>query len=81
MKGRTAKTLLALSIALLTAAGQDVKVLDAVKKAELKLAEKPDDPEANLTLGKYLAFVKGDWEGAIPHLSMGSDAILKAAAE
>lgn len=52
-----------------------------VKKAIEKLAVNQDDPEANLTVGKHLAFGRADWEKALPHLSKGSDKGLKEAAE
>jgi hypothetical protein len=68
-------------LALLATAQQDAKLLEAVKKAEAKLVESPDDPEANLFLGKYLAFGKGEWERAIPCLSKASDPFYKALAD
>ncbi len=54
--------------------------LKAVEPARKKLAEKPDDPAANLTIGKYLCFVKGEWDRGLAHLEKGSDSALKAAA-
>ena len=53
---------------------------DAAKARET-LRTSPEDPEANLVLGKYLAFVKQDWDGGLPRLALGSDAALKALAE
>lgn len=50
-------------------------------KAESALASNPNDPAANLALGKYLAFHKHEWAAAIPRLAKGSDAVLKGAAE
>ncbi|MBS0207403.1 MAG: protein kinase, partial [Planctomycetes bacterium] len=50
---------------------------DAVEDAKATLANKPDDPEANLTLGRYLCFVKGDWVAGFAKLVQGSDATLK----
>jgi hypothetical protein len=50
-------------------------------KAESALAANPNDPAANLALGKYLAFHKNEWAAAIPRLAKGSDAVLKSAAE
>src|SRR5262249_5445544 len=38
---------------------------------------KPDDPEANLRWGKFLAFYQGDWKEGIEHLAKGGDAGLK----
>lgn len=40
----------------------------------------PTDPKANLAAGRYLCFVKGDWEQGIPMLALGGDAALKAVA-
>jgi len=48
------------------------------QEAEATLAEKPIDPEANLTVGRYRCFLKGDWETGAPMLALGGDADLKA---
>ena len=45
-----------------------------------KLKATPDDPAANLAIGRYLCFVKGDWEAGLPKLAKGSDTALKALA-
>ncbi len=58
----------------ITAAYEDVKVATAT------LAEKPEDPQANLVLGKYHCFLRGDWQTGLPMLARGSDANLKALA-
>jgi hypothetical protein len=50
-------------------------------KAEAALAANPNDPAANLALGKYLAFQKNEWAAAMPRLAKGADAVLKALAE
>jgi WD40 repeat protein len=59
------------------------EVHDAQKEFEAfkVAADKPNDPEANLTRGKYLCFRKGDWEAGLPLLSGGADAALKALAD
>jgi formylglycine-generating enzyme required for sulfatase activity len=57
------------------------KEFEGVVKAELTLSVTPDDPQANLDLGRFLCFVKGDWELGLKCLSKGSDAGLKAIAE
>lgn len=57
------------------------KVSEAVKKAQAKLETVPDDPEANQTMGKYLAFDKGEIEKGLPFLVKGSDVIVKPVAE
>jgi carbohydrate binding protein with CBM4/9 domain len=54
---------------------------DDVRKAEAVLANSPDDAQANLVVGKSLAFGKEDWAAAIPHLAKGSDATLRRLAE
>lgn len=38
-------------------------------KAELTLSVNAGDPEANLLYGRYLCFVKGDWEKGLPCLA------------
>jgi len=52
-----------------------------LKRAEAKVAAKEDDPAANLALGKLLAFGRGEWARAMPHLAKGDDAFFKALAE
>ncbi len=48
------------------------KIADAVKT----LADKPDDAEANLTVGKFQCFDKEDWRKGLPMLERGSDSTL-----
>jgi tetratricopeptide (TPR) repeat protein len=57
------------------------KDFEKLGDARKKLETAPTDPEANLIVGRYLCFVKNDWEGGLPRLVLGSDATLKAAAE
>jgi hypothetical protein len=53
------------------------KQYEAVEAA-LQVAQKnPNDPEANLTIGKYECFVKGDWQGGLDFLGHGNDEALK----
>ncbi|MEQ8785367.1 MAG: hypothetical protein RIC55_03675 [Pirellulaceae bacterium] len=40
-----------------------------VAPALATLNDAPDDPAANLAVGKYLALVKGNWEQALPRLA------------
>jgi hypothetical protein len=49
----------------------------AAKTALDKLAGSPDDPEANLTVGRYRALVEKDWVNALPQLAKGSDPVWK----
>lgn len=46
-----------------------------------RLRDDPDDPAANLALGKYYGFLKGSWDKAIPLLARGDDEPLKALAK
>jgi len=45
----------------------------AVQDALQLLSEQPDDADANLTVGRWYCFQKGDWERGLPYLSRGSD--------
>ena len=56
------------------------KACEKVKEAAAVLERKPDDPEANLSVGKYRCFLKGDWDKGLPMLALASDAELKALA-
>ena len=51
-----------------------------VQAAMATLKEKPDDPDANLTVGKDQCFNRGNWEKGLPKLAMGSDVRLRALA-
>jgi formylglycine-generating enzyme required for sulfatase activity len=44
-------------------------------------AKNPDDPGANLEIGRFLCFVKGSWDLGLRFMVKGSDAALKALAE
>ena len=44
------------------------------------MEDDPAEPAANLTAGRYLCFVVGDWEQGVPYLALGSDPGLKAVA-
>ncbi|HEY5311220.1 MAG TPA: protein kinase, partial [Pirellulales bacterium] len=50
---------------------------DAWHKAQAVLTQTPDDPAANLAVGRYLCLVHGDWEQGLPHLAKGPDGPLK----
>jgi hypothetical protein len=54
---------------------------DKVKDHQTTLKTKPDDPTANLAVGRFLCFIKNDWEAGIGHLTKGSDTKFKDAAE
>lgn len=51
------------------------------KPAFKTLETKPDDGEAHLVAGKFLAYHKGDWTGALKHFQKCSDAAFRSAAE
>jgi hypothetical protein len=63
----------------------DVEALEkehaAVAAAKEKLENSPADPDTNLAVGRFLCFVKGDWEAGIPMLVLGNDQALKGLAE
>lgn len=45
-----------------------------------KLKDSPDDPAANLAVGRYTCLIKGEWEMGLPTLAKGSDLALKSLA-
>lgn len=51
------------------------------KKAMDKLVKNPTDPDASLIVGKYIAFVEGDYKMGMIFLSNSSDTTLKALGE
>lgn len=51
-----------------------------VKPAQQKLKTSPDDPQANLIVGKFVCFIQGKWDDGLPLLAKGADADLKSAA-
>lgn len=52
-----------------------------IRRAELALSVTPDDPDANLLMGRFLCFVREQWEAGLQCLARGGDATLKALAE
>jgi hypothetical protein len=57
------------------------KDYQAVAAAKDKLKDAPDDPDANLAVGRYLCFFHGRYEEGLPLLAKGSDDILKDTAK
>jgi hypothetical protein len=55
--------------------------LAAVKEHQKKLIDDPNDPAANLALGRYLCLTKHDWDAALPHLAKGATGTLKDAVD
>ncbi len=64
--------------------GDEIEYLEReqkkVKDAEKVLETNPNDPDANLALGRY-ALLKGDVGKALPMLSKGSEPLLRVAAD
>ena len=50
----------------------------ATDSARKSLEKNPDDPDANLTLGRWLCLLRNDWSDGLPHYAKGSDPSLKA---
>jgi hypothetical protein len=44
------------------------------------LAAAPDDAEKNLAMGKFLCFIKGDWDKGLPYLAKSPDGEIKKTA-
>jgi len=60
----------------------EAKSLYASSKSVLqRIAKTPDDPVANLEMGKFLCFVKGSWDLGLRFVAKGSDPDLRALAE
>jgi hypothetical protein len=57
------------------------KSYDKLADAQKKLETEPADGAANLLVGKFLCFVKNDWEAGLPRLALSSDNGLRLAAE
>ncbi|MCY2924695.1 MAG: hypothetical protein NT031_04530 [Planctomycetota bacterium] len=64
---------------------QEVETIEAgheqAQKALAILATDPNNTAAYLTAGRFLCFLKGDWEKGVPMLSNSSDKALKAVAD
>lgn len=56
------------------------KDLKSVADAQVKLAQFPDDPAANLAVGRYHCLIEGNWAGGLPHLTKCDDDAIKSAA-
>jgi hypothetical protein len=59
---------------------ESAKAYVEVEKALAVLEDRPTDPVANLTVGRYACLAKGDWGKGVAMLALGSDAQLKALA-
>ena len=49
------------------------KEFEGVKAARDTLESKPDDKDANLTWGKFVCTMKGNWDKGLPMMEKGSD--------
>ncbi len=54
---------------------------DAIKRHADKLETAPDDAEANLAVGRFRCFNRGDWDGGLPLLVKGNDKALSELAQ
>jgi len=61
--------------------GEAKTLFQAMKSVHETLARNPDDPGANLEIGKFLCFVKGSWDLGLRFMAKGSDPTLKSIAE
>lgn len=50
---------------------------EKARKSRAQLAEDPEDPAANLVVGRFLCLKKGDWERGLPLLRKCDDPALK----
>jgi hypothetical protein len=71
-----------------TALPEHVKGIDELRAARdrlgpvlQKLKAAPNDPSANLAVGRYTALLRGDWEQGLPLLAKGNDPTLAALAK
>jgi len=53
---------------------------EKVKPFAASLASTPTDPQANLAVGRFRCFFKGDWDRGLALLALGNDDTLKAVA-
>ncbi len=51
-----------------------------IQEARTALKADPDDPQANLALGRWLCLTQGQWEQGLPHLAKCSDPALQSLA-
>ena len=57
--------------------GQVQANFQSAKSSFEKLATAPDDADANLNAGKFLCFVRGQWDLGLPMLAKGTDKAIK----
>ena len=74
------KDLRAKAIAALQTTSELAKDQKSVTEARQKLAESPDDPAANLAVGRYRCLIEGNWSAGLAHLAKCDDDGIKQAA-
>jgi formylglycine-generating enzyme required for sulfatase activity len=57
------------------------KAYQRIEESRATLKTHPDDPGANLMVGRYLCFYLGQWNGGLSMLAKGSEPTLKVLAE
>ena len=57
---------------------RQAKALHQIQAAIEKLKTTPDDPDANLAVGRWQCFERNDWDQGLPLLAKSSDATLKS---
>jgi hypothetical protein len=67
-----------------TARGKEIEGIESayetVRPAATKLEQKPLDPAANATVGRYIVFTKGDWDTGLPMIALGAESPLQVLA-
>ncbi|MCE9528535.1 MAG: hypothetical protein K8R36_21025, partial [Planctomycetales bacterium] len=74
------KELRARAAAALQTTSELLQDLKNVAPARQKLAQSPDDPAANLAVGRNSCLIDGSWDAGLAHLAKGSDEALQGAA-
>lgn len=61
--------------------GKEIRAIEEeyplARQALAVLKDKPDDPDANLTVGRFLCLIKGSWHEGLPHLAKASEPTLR----
>ncbi|MFN6191105.1 MAG: FHA domain-containing protein [Planctomycetia bacterium] len=57
------------------------KLHQKYEQARAELAQTPGDEKASETVGKYLCFVRGDWQAGLRALAAGEEGVLRSLAE
>jgi hypothetical protein len=68
------------AVAAMQTTGELAKDLKAVTTAKEALAQSPDDPAANMAVGRYQCLIEGNWSAGLPHLAKCEDDAIKRAA-